>query len=90
MQALRVGGGRSPKLRAFERGSEPRILQQDVTAGYATAFGTAVPAILDDARSWRQALRRASNLAKRAEAGRTNLDIADGAIDLVVSSLVIS
>ena len=79
-----------PNCAAFERGSEPRILQQDVMAGYATAFGTAVPAILDDARSWRQALRRASDLAKRAEAGRTNLDIADGAIDLVVSSLVIS
>ena len=82
--------GDPPSCAAFERGSEPRILQQDVTAGYATAFGTAVPAILDDARSWRQALRRASALARRAEGGRTNLDIADGTIDLVVSSLVIS
>lgn len=75
---------------SYQRGSRPEVLGQDVTAGYAEAFGKGVLGALDGVTSWRQALKRASALAKRVESRVTSLDIADRSADLVISSLVIS
>jgi hypothetical protein len=75
---------------AFRRGERPRIHHQDVTGGYATAFGDRIPGVLRDVTSWRQALRRALALAGKVKRQHTPLDIPEGSVDLVVSSMVLS
>jgi len=75
---------------AFRRGKRPNIHIQDVTGGYATAFGEGVPAALRDVTSWRQAFRRAIALAGRVRKQAAPLDIPDGSVDLVISSMVLS
>lgn len=48
---------------SYRRGALPHVLYQDVTGGYASAFGTALGGALDGVTSWRQAFRRAISLA---------------------------
>ena len=75
---------------AFEPGERPIIHGQDVTGGYATGFGRAVGEVADHAKSWRQALRQGSALAGRVKRHRTALDIPEGSVDFVTSSMVMS
>jgi hypothetical protein len=75
---------------AFRKGSLPHIHQQDVTGGYANAFGTGLAEALDGVTSWRQAIKRANTLAHRVAGIRQELEIPDHSVDLVVSSMVIS
>lgn len=76
--------------RSFCKGRFPHVLRQDITGGYAEAFGMALAAELRDVGSWRQAFKRATALAHRLERHRTKLDIADHSADLVTSSMVLS
>ncbi len=76
--------------RAFHKGDLPFIYRQDVTGGYASAFGRGVRGEVRAVTSWRQALRRAGALANRVKRQRTIMDIADASVDLVTSSMVVS
>ena len=84
------GGGPQPTCKAYERGDWPRVLCQDVTGGYASAFARDAVASARAAGTWRQSLKRASAASKTARRQRTPIDIADGSIDLVTSSMVMS
>lgn len=75
---------------AYERGDWPRVLRQDVTRGYASAFARDAIEATRTAATWRQALKRASAVARTAGRDGDTLDIADGAIELVTSSMVMS
>lgn len=75
---------------AFERADEPRVLYEDVTAGYATAFARAVSAEEARFRSWGQALSRARRLASRARGQCREVAIPSDSVDLVTSSMVLS
>lgn len=75
---------------AFRKGSLPHIHRQDVTGGYADAFGAAVADALGGIDSWRQAFKRGAALAARLKRASHALDIADHSVDLVVSSMVMS
>lgn len=76
--------------RAFGRGDLPHVHRQDVTGGYAEAFGAGVADKLAGVTSWRQAFKRAIGLANQVKGQRSRLAIPDRSIDLVVSSMVIS
>jgi hypothetical protein len=75
---------------AFRKGRLPYVHQQDVTGGYASAFGAGLAGELGGVGSWRQAFKRATSLASRAKGRRTPLAIPDRSVDLVLSSMVIS
>jgi hypothetical protein len=90
MQRFRPAPGESAACESFERGAWPNVLGRDITAGYATAFGHGIPAALHDAGTWKQAFRRARNVARQARRSRAPLAIADGSVDLVTTSMVMS
>ena len=71
---------------AFKRGAEPKIHGEDATAGYASAFATALADELPRATSWKQAFGVANALSRRIGRWRRPLDIADHSIDLVTAS----
>lgn len=75
---------------AFQKARLPHIHHQDVTGGYASAFGAGLAEALRGITSWRQAFKRAIALANRVEARSDRLDIPDHSVDLVISSMVIS
>ncbi len=75
---------------AFQKGDLPLIYRQDVTGGYASAFGRGVDGEVRTVTSWRQAFRRAGALANRVKRQRTTMDIPDASVDLVTSSMVVS
>lgn len=75
---------------AFQKGDLPFIYRQDVTGGYASAFGRGVCGEVRTVTSWRQAFRRAGALANRVKRQRTTMDIPDASVDLVTSSMVVS
>ncbi len=75
---------------AFKRGAEPKIHGEDATAGYASAFATALAEELPRATSWKQAFGAANALSKRIGRQRDPLDIADHSVDLVTSSMLLS
>ena len=75
---------------AFKRGAEPKIHGEDATAGYASAFATALADELPRANSWKQAFGAAIALSRRIGRRRRPLDIADHSIDLVTSSMLLS
>ena len=52
---------------SYRRGALPHVHYQDVTGGYASAFGAALGGALDGVTSWRQAFRRAISLARRVK-----------------------
>lgn len=81
-----------PPLRcaAFEKGDQPSVHYEDVTAGYATEFGREILAELHHVRSWKQAFARALALANRIGRHRTRTTIADSSVQLVTSSMVVS
>jgi hypothetical protein len=83
-------GGAPPTCAAYERGDWPRVLRQDVTGGYASAFARVSMEATRNAETWRQALKHATTATKTARRHRSALDIADGSIDLVTSSMVMS
>lgn len=85
-----LGQGEPPSCAAFALGERPAVLGEDVTGGYASAFAETIEAGLAAAESWRQAFSRAAGVAKKAMRRRRNLDIPDGSIDLVTSSMLIS
>jgi hypothetical protein len=76
--------------RAFRKGPLPHIHRQDVTGGYASAFGTALGDELEGVTTWRQALKRATAIAQRVKGSRTKLNIPDHSVNLVISSMVLS
>lgn len=75
---------------AFQKGRLPYIHQQDITSGYANAFGAGLADELHGIASWRQAFKRAIALANRVKTRRRKLAIADKSVDLAISSMVIS
>lgn len=79
-----------PACAAFAKGEQPQVHREDVTGGFATAFGGGVDKALAGVKSWKQALRRADGLANRVRHHHVGLDIEDGSIDLVTSSMVVS
>ena len=88
--AFEASADQPASCQAFRRGHLPHVHRQDVTGGYASAFGMGLAAELRGVGSWRQALRRATALAHRIKNRRSKLHIPDGSVDLVVSSMVIS
>ena len=82
--------GEPPTCLAFQKGDLPYVYRQDVTGGYASAFGRGVCGEVRTVTSWRQALRRAGALANRVKRQRTTMDIPDASVDLVTSSMVVS
>ena len=75
---------------AFKRGAEPKIHGEDATAGYASAFATALAEELPQATSWKQAFGAANAVSRRIRRHRDSLDIDDHSVDLVTSSMVLS
>jgi len=75
---------------AFRKGRLPHTYRQDVTGGYASAFGAALAEEMRGVATWRQALKRAIAVAQRLRGHRTALDIPDHGVDLVISSMVLS
>lgn len=75
---------------AYRKGTLPFVHRQDVSGGYASAFGEGVPQALRGVASWRQALRRATALAKRVKGRQRALDIAERSVDLAISSMLLS
>ncbi len=75
---------------AFQRGSRPMVHYRDATGGYASSFARQVPDSLADAGTWKQAMGCAGKAARRARRQTTPLDIPDGSIDLITSSMLIS
>ena len=75
---------------AFRKNKLPYVHRQDVTGGYASAFGAAVADDLRGVTSWRQAFKRATALATRVVRRQSRLAIDDGTVDLVLSSMVMS
>jgi len=76
--------------KSYERGDEPHVLYQDATGGYATGFARRSYEVAKSAGSWAQAIRQATGAARRAGNDAAALDITDGSIDLVTSSMVMS
>lgn len=74
----------------FERGEMPILHGEDVTGGFASAFGERIPDEIADIQTWRQALNRATSLAKRLKGEPGHLSIDDDSVDLVISSMLIS
>ncbi len=83
-------GGNAKGCLSYERAELPNVLYQDVTGGYATAFGHAALNATEKAISWKQAFGIATAAAKQLRNRRERLDIADGSIDLVTSSMLLS
>ncbi|NQU71672.1 MAG: hypothetical protein HQ514_14045, partial [Rhodospirillales bacterium] len=83
-------GGDAKGCLSYERSELPNVHYQDVTGGYATAFGHAALEATETANSWKQAFGLATAAAKRLRNRRERLDIADGSIDLVTSSMLLS
>ncbi len=82
-----------PACEAFELGDWPSVHVQDVSGGYALAFVEQIGKTLDGVSSWRQALARATAVAKRLERSgnwQRKLDIPDSSVDLVTSSMLLS
>lgn len=84
------GGGDPLTCNSFRRGTLPHIHRQDATGGFASAFGEAIGKEIAGAPNWRHAFRRATALAGRLKGHRRRLDIDDGSIDLVISSMLLS
>lgn len=82
--------GTPPRCAAYERGDQPRVHYEDVTAGYGAEFGREILAELRGVHSWRQAFVRALALANRNDHHRTCTTIADASVQLVTSSMVVS
>ncbi|MCH8878981.1 MAG: hypothetical protein IID34_03760 [Planctomycetes bacterium] len=82
--------GSPPRCAAFEKGEQPSVHYEDVTAGYSTEFGREILSELQHVRSWKQAFARAMALATRIGQHRTHTSIADSSVQLVTSSMVIS
>jgi hypothetical protein len=89
-EAFAATPGAADACLAFRKGKLPYVHQQDVTGGYASAFGAGLAATLDGATSWRQCFKRAIALASRVKTHRRKLAIPDNGVDLVISSMVIS
>lgn len=89
-QAYAVDVASGGTCASYRRGNLPHVHYQDVTGGYASAFGTALGDALDGVTSWRQAFRRAISLARRMKKRRDSLDITDHSVDLIISSLLVS
>lgn len=87
---FRAEGDDPPRCASFRRGERPIVAGADVTAGYACAFGEQIAAELAGVGSWREALRRALALAKRARGERRSVPVPAEGCDLVVSSLLLS
>ncbi len=84
------GPGDPPTCLKFEKSDRPLVHREDVTGGYASAFGERVDEALAGARSWKQALARAADLARRVQRHGSSLSIADASVDLVTSSMLVS
>ncbi len=84
------GDGDPATCRAFELGERPFVHCRDVTGGYAESFGAGVDRALEQVETWKQAFRQATALLKKIRHHRTSLDIPDGSVDLVTSSMVVS
>lgn len=82
--------GEQPGCASFERGTWPHVLYQDVTGGYASEFARRVSSEIVHFRSWKDAFRRAEEIARRAARHREPMAIEDGSVDLVISSMVVS
>ncbi len=82
--------GLPARCAAFEKGAQPSVYYEDVTAGYATEFGREILSELHHVESWKQAFARAMGLATRIGQHRTQTTIADSSVQLVTSSMVIS
>lgn len=75
---------------SFERGERPSVHYEDVTGGYASAFGRQVLNQLRHVRTWRQALARGKQLAAKVKRRRSRMAITDGSVQLVTSSMLVS
>ncbi len=82
--------GLPPRCAAFEKGAQPSVHYEDVTAGYATEFGREILSELQHVGTWKQAFARAMGLATRIGQHRTQTTITDSSVQLVTSSMVIS
>jgi hypothetical protein len=80
----------TPGCDSYERGSQPHLHTQDVTGGFARAFGDGAQGILAGVDSWRQAFRRGQALSRKAKESVEPLDLADGSIDFITASMLIS
>ena len=88
---FRPSAGCPTRCEAFERSDRPRVYYQDVTGGFADAFGRSVLGELHGVRSWRQALECATALVERlGPLQQTHVSIPDSSVDLVTSSMVVS
>lgn len=75
---------------AFERAERPFVLYEDITAGFASAFGRAWASEVARVTSWGDAFARGQRVARRVAAQRRPLSVPDAAAALVVSSMVLS
>ncbi|MCH8252101.1 MAG: hypothetical protein IID36_06590 [Planctomycetes bacterium] len=82
--------GQPMRCGAFERGEQPKVHYQDVTAGYASEFGREILGELRGVSSWKQAFARAAGLVERIGRAAECTAIADSSVDLVTSSMVVS
>lgn len=82
--------GRPLRCAAFEKSDRPSIHCEDVTAGYASKFGREILDQLEGVRTWKQAFARAASLAGSIRNHRCCTAIAEGSVDLVTSSMVVS
>ncbi len=80
----------TPACKAYERGERPFVHCHDVTGGYASAFARDSFESVKCAGSWRQAIKQAGRAARRTRHGGAPIDIPDGSVDLVTSSMLLS
>lgn len=73
----------TPGCESYERGSQPHLHNQDVTRGFAWAFGDGAQGALGGVESWRKAFCRGSSLARKAKESVEPLDLADCSVNLL-------
>ncbi|MGY9006306.1 MAG: hypothetical protein ACKVJQ_09475 [Alphaproteobacteria bacterium] len=74
----------------FKQGTEPTILDGDVTQGFATAFAAQITEKIKTFKGWRQAIKGATHLAHQIKDKKSTLEIPDSSMDFVTSSMLVS
>lgn len=75
---------------SYKRAVKPFVKYEDVTGGYASAFGRQLGSVIDVARSWKQAITQSIDLAERITNHHSTIDIDDNSVQFVTSSMVVS
>lgn len=75
---------------SFERGVKPFVMYEDVTGGYASAFGRQLGTVMARSRTWKQAIAQSIDLAERITNHHSTIGIDDNSVQFVTSSMVVS